>query len=210
MHSFYRFRTLVVVLTVLATVAALVIANLARHAHFRQQIVAELSRRGWQVVYEPDPTTIYNNIILKVTASLLGMDFVARPKLVQIGNQFTPTNEDLTLVSRLESVEVVSIVAWKSHVDDSGVERLGELRNLQTLLIYNSSLTDRSIKSLRSCRELATLTVVGAQLTEESLVDFQRMVNLRRLTIVDSGLSEESRDKLKQTLETAGCLVKFE
>jgi hypothetical protein len=210
MYRFCQVRTVLVVLTILVTVAAFSITNRAQHAHFRQQIVAELSRRGWRVVYEPDPTTIYNNIVLKGTASVLGMDFVARPTLVQIGNQFTPTNEDLTLISRLDSVEVVSIVAWKSDVDDCGLEALGELRNLRTLLIYNSSLTDRSIRSLRSCRNLTTLVVVGAQLTEESLAHFQRMTNLRRLTIVDSGLSEELRDKLKRNLERAGCLVQFE
>jgi len=81
---------------------------------------------------------------------------------------------------------------------DSGIETIGSLKQLRSLILFSPKLNDRSLLKVKGCANLEELTLCGSGYTDRVIDALPSFPALKKLQIAESKLTEEGIRKLKE------------
>ena len=73
------------------------------------------------------------------------------------------------------------------QLTDDGVEHLGEINNLQTLLIDGTKITDAGMAQLADLMDLRSIDISNTSITEQGLQHLSKAAKLNDIAGVDCG-----------------------
>ena len=160
-HGRIPWRLLVLVMTLLS-VALAHLGWVYWDWHTQMAATAAIQRYGPVSItmYQPDP-----------------------PWLVrQLGRRFT------YLLDRPQTVYLGGMAG--SRMTDGGMHFVGQMKSLQTLVLYDVPIGDEGLRSIQRLTELRQLTLYHTKVTDASLVHLRNLVSLEQLDLNGAGITD--------------------
>lgn len=134
------------------------------------------------------------------TTAQFGLQFVQQ-KVLQIGENWTGTANDLKRLKWINSVQAVELVDGKAR--DSWMPHLVGMNNLQTLMIKRAAISDKGMESVAQLPGLQYLDVKYVPITNASLVHLQNLPKIQVVKLYGTNVTKEAAEKLQTVLPAA-------
>lgn len=105
---------------------------------------------------------------------------------------------DLEHVEGLRDLEVLRLS--HTQITDAGLEHLAGLTNLRTLYLDLTQITDAGLRHLEGMAKLESLFLDDTEITDEGLEHLECLDNLQRLTLRETPVTPVGIQKLQQAL----------
>ncbi|PHS05216.1 MAG: hypothetical protein COA78_15525 [Blastopirellula sp.] len=132
-----------------------------------------------------------------------------RPKLTYLNiSSLNMTGEELSLLSDATSLKTLNLSSCQA-LEDSSLEALKELPNLETVILDRSAVGDSGMKHLAQIKNLRSLSLTYTSITDEGLKELKNVPTLRSLNLIntkvtDAGLLELQKFPALEDLSIAG------
>jgi len=106
------------------------------------------------------------------------------------------SDADLQRIGRVKNLETLDLGAMAVEVTDEGLLALRDLADLRVLVLGSAPITDRGLAVVRGMRELRRINVVGARITDEGLAALAELPKLELLRIGGPSITDAGMEKL--------------
>jgi Leucine-rich repeat (LRR) protein len=118
-------------------------------------------------------------------------------------------NLDLTdaTARRLAQTQLVTLSMPNSDISDAGLESLGKIESLESLVLTSTRVTDAGLAALEGLPKLQHLNLSATRITDEAVERLARLTTLRTLSLSGTAISPRALEGLKplRNLEWLDC-----
>ncbi len=198
-----RLQTILVLVAAISLPLGLVTNELHRE-HRKKRDAAMVVRLGGRVDYNLRPENKQTSVVNGYLRVILGDEYFTEVDGIYLVPQ---TAADLGLLRSFPETKRLSLVG--SAASDDALERLGGLKQLDTLKLDGVTLSDRGLKSLTKFPNLHYLQFGHCSLQDQSLKSLSELRSLNYLEFENCSISNASLKSLTQlpnlTLDFRSC-----
>lgn len=99
------------------------------------------------------------------------------------------SNLDDACLLELPQLPIKKLNLTETRITDLSLERVSQLKSLQTLRLSGNTIHDRGIWLIRECQELKSLDINGTQVTNVSVPVLRQLQKLKELNVSESGIT---------------------
>jgi hypothetical protein len=180
-------------------------------ARARQQChaVSELQHSGAVILYDyelQDDSASPESPIWSSLRTQLGRDWFHDVVAISFVNNWRgATDEDMIWIAHLQKLRSVTAMRtaprmkYECRVSDVGLQRLSQLRELETLQLNGASITDAGLCHINSLNHLETLWLEDTRVTNAGLTNLNELSSLKELVLYNTstthaGIESARRD----------------
>jgi len=162
--------------------------------------------------------TLYDSVAPNWLTRLAGPEFFCRIERVH-GLYRKMSDEHLAPLSRVSELKgIATNHAWMGSaigtfsiasggnmdqsplISDAGLASISEIRNLESLILFNTAVTDDGIAQLSKLRNLQVLMIGSLHITDDSIPHLSQLKSLQRLWTAGTSITSSGVDLLRQAL----------
>ncbi len=133
-----------------------------------------------------------NVLVLPVAnnSNYLSVNFIATVGIDnEMLNMLTPLKKQL-LILKINDLPL----------EDTTMQIIGQLEQLQTLQVKNTHITDKGIASLKNLQKLQSLNLSGTRITNEGVLQLKNLKSLRQVFLYQSGIDKQNWEEIQSAL----------